>query len=211
MYVPSHFEETRASEISRIIEAFPLATLVAQTQDGLIANHIPLMQEVLPDGGVRLIGHIARNNPLHEDALSDVEGMAIFRAGDGYISPNWYPSKADHHKHVPTYNYQAVHCYGHLRMIDDPKVLRGIVGKLTKRFETETNGKQAWRMSDAPRDFMAQMIDAIIGIEIDVSRVVAKSKLSQNREAGDFDSVIAHLEQAGSLELATAMGNAPKP
>ncbi len=205
MYVPTDFEESRSTEISRIIETFPLATLVAETAEGLVANHIPMLQDPTQKGGLRLIGHIARNNALHKDVLAGREVMVIFRAGEGYISPNWYPSKVEHHKHVPTWNYQAVHCYGALRVIDDAKQLRGIVGKLTKRFETETNGKDGWRMSDAPRDYMDQMIAAIIGIEIDVTRVIAKSKLSQNRETGDFDSVVAQLERGGSKELASAM------
>lgn len=205
MYTPSHFVEDRDGEIQRILTQFPLATLIAETSEGLVANHIPMLCETNREGRMTLVGHIARANSLGETAMPERDVLAIFRAEHAYISPNWYPSKAEHHSHVPTWNYQVVHCYGRVRVSNESKHLRRIVSKLTTRFETETNGDAAWRMGDAPADYMEMMIGAITAVEIDVSRVIAKSKLSQNRESGDFEGVIENLNKDSPNPLAQTM------
>jgi len=201
MYVPVFFSETTAEEIERIITTYPLATLVTNGADGMIAAHVPMLRS----GQDKLIGHIALNNSMHRDIADGSEALVIFRSNDGYISPNWYPSKQAHHRHVPTWNYQAVHFNGALRFDHSEKFKRAVVGRLTKQFETSVNGEAAWRMADAPKDYMASMIDNIVGIELTVTSMVAKSKLSQNRDKEDFDSVIDQLEKTGPTPLADAM------
>jgi transcriptional regulator len=201
MYLPAHFAEDRPEEIDRIVAENPLAILVAHGANGLTANHVPILR----DGAARLIGHVALANDLHRDVPDGAEVMAVFRGTDGYISPNWYPSKQEHHRHVPTWNYQAVHLYGTIRFSHDPKAKTAVVGRLTKYFEALANGRDAWRMADAPRDYFTSMLDAIVAFEIAVTRVVAKSKLSQNRTAADHANVVRTLESRGSQSLADAM------
>lgn len=201
MYNPEHFVEVDEDAIFALIDAHPLATLVAMTDAGLTANHIPLLAR----GNDTLIGHIARANPLHHDLTEGAAVMAIFQGVDGYISPNWYPSKAEHHRHVPTWNYQVVHLHGRIRFSHNEKLKRAIVGQLTKKFERMTNGPEAWRMADAPTDYMDHMLAAIVAFEIDVTRIEAKSKLSQNRETRDLASVAEHLRKEGRENLADAV------
>jgi transcriptional regulator len=201
MYLPAHFSEDRPDEIDRIIAENPLAMLVAHGAGGLTANHVPLLR----DGEARLIGHVALANDLHRDVADGGEVMAVFRGVEGYISPNWYPSKQEHHRHVPTWNYQAVHLYGAIRFSHEAKAKTAVVGRLTKHFEALANGRNAWRMADAPRDYFAAMLDAIVAFEIAVTRVVAKSKLSQNRTVPDHANVVRTLESRGQQPLAHAM------
>ena len=211
MFVPSEFEDRRAEMVGAVLASYPLATMVVHTDQGLQANHIPL----LADGDItygddnachgRLIGHISRRNQLHHICDDGSDVLAIFRAEDAYISPNWYPTKADHHKHVPTWNYQAVHFYGTIRFIHDVKGLTAIVGKLTKYFEDQTNGKQGWKMADAPRDFIAEKLAGIVGFEIILGRCLAKSKLSQNRDEVDFANVADKMQENGKAFLAKGM------
>lgn len=201
MYVPAHFAEPRDAEIDRIIAEHPLAVLVAAGANGLTANHVPLLR----DGPGRLIGHVALANDLHRDLADGAEAMAVFRGFDHYVSPNWYPSKREHHRHVPTWNYQAVHVYGPIRFSHDPKVKTAVVGRMTKHFEALAGGDRPWRMADAPRDFLATMIDGIVAFEIAATRIVAKSKLNQNRTAEDHASVMRELESRDAAGLARVM------
>ncbi|MAY60782.1 MAG: transcriptional regulator [Rhizobiales bacterium] len=201
MYLPEHFAENRSEEIDRLVDAFPLAAIVAQTEAGLVANHIPLLR----DGEKKLIGHVALANDMHRDIADESQVLAIFRADHAYISPNWYPSKEQTHKSVPTWNYQAIHITGRIRFDHSEKFKRAVVGKLTRHFERRTSGDKAWRMADAPADYMEMMLANIVGFEMTVDRVIAKSKLSQNRDQADYESVVKNLEGAGSPELAKTM------
>ena len=123
MYLPDHFVETDQSEVAALIAGFPLAAIVAQTSQGLIANHIPLMA----DGDTALIGHIALNNDMHRLIPDGADILAIFRGEDGYVSPNLYPTKPAHHRHVPTWNYQVVHVAGRITFQHDTKTKRAVV------------------------------------------------------------------------------------
>lgn len=201
MYLPEHFHESDATQIDALVRAFPLACIVAQTADGLVANHIPLL---MPDPTV-LIGHIAHNNDMHRHLSEGHEVLAIFRGEDAYVSPNLYPSKAETHRAVPTWNYQAVHIYGSISFQHDDKTKRAAVGKLTKNQETLANGAEAWRMSDAPTDYMATMLDSIVAFRISVRKVLAKSKISQNRSIADVQSVHRSVEDRGLTHMAAAM------
>ncbi|MBK4217359.1 FMN-binding negative transcriptional regulator [Paracoccus caeni] len=201
MYLPPHFEELRAGEIARIIADAPLASVVAETEEGLIANHLPLLAG--PDGV--LIGHAALANDMHRLIAEGQQVLVIFRGEDGYVSPNFYPTKSEHHRHVPTWNYQVVHVYGTISFSHDEKAKRAAVGLLTRDHERRLNGDRAWRMADAPGDFIGQMLAGIVALRIAPVRVLAKSKLSQNREARDYLGAIEGLRDSGHEDLAGRM------
>lgn len=201
MYIPPHFQEISADQIKAVIDENPLACIVAQTADGLIANHIPL----LPGPDDTLIGHVALANDMHRLIADGQEVLAVFRGDDAYVSPNFYPSKPEHHRHVPTWNYQVVHVYGDITFQHDDHAKRAAVGLLTRTHERRLNGDDAWRMADAPADYMAQMLGSIVAFRIQVRRTLAKSKLSQNREERDYLGAIAGLRAAGHEAMAARM------
>jgi transcriptional regulator len=206
MYIPPHFREIDPDEIRTVIDNAPLACIVAQTTEGLVANHIPMLSG--PDG--TLIGHVALANDMHRIVADGQEVLAIFRAGDAYVSPNFYPSKPEHHRHVPTWNYQVVHVYGAIMFQHDEHAKRAAVGLLTRTHERRLNGSKAWRMADAPADYMTQMLENIVAFRIDVKRTLAKSKLSQNREERDYQGVVSGLRETGKEELAANMAGRPR-
>ncbi|MAK17989.1 MAG: transcriptional regulator [SAR116 cluster bacterium] len=201
MYLPPHFEETDSEAITGLIARFPLAVIVCVHDGDIIANHLPLML----NGKAQLIGHIARSNRLHELIEDGEDMLAIFRAEDAYISPNWYPTKQETHRHVPTWNYQTVHVRGRVTFSHEHKDKLAVVGKLTKSQERQASGDRAWKMSDAPQDFMAHMLDNIVAFRIDIESISAKSKLSQNRDAVDFDSVSDAMRRLGKDSLSAEM------
>ena len=201
MYLPPHFEERDRGEIDAMVAAAPLACVVAQTAEGLVANHLPLLAG---PGGV-LIGHVALANDMHRLIADGEPVLAIFRGEQGYVSPNYYPSKREHHRHVPTWNYEVVHMHGRIAFQHDTQAKRAAVGLLTRHHERRVNGEQAWRMADAPADYMETMLDGIVALRISVERVLAKAKLSQNREAVDYRGAIEGLEASGQERLARRM------
>ena len=203
MYLPPHFQELNPKVISQIVATAPLACIVAQTSEGLVANHIP----VLAKGRDALIGHVALANDMHRLMADGPPILAIFRGDHGYISPNYYPTKALHHRHVPTWNYQVVHMHGTISFQHDTRSKRAVVGLLTRHHEQRLNADAdaAWRMADAPADYMSQMLDNIVAFEITVTRVLAKSKLSQNREPIDGQGAIEGVRASGQVALADHM------
>lgn len=201
MYIPPHFLELDASEIASVLTHAPLACIVAQTEQGLVANHIPLL--AAPDG--HLIGHVARANDMHRLIPHGHEVLAIFRGDDAYITPNSYPSKADHHRHVPTWNYQAVHIHGTIAFQHDDHAKRAAVGLLTRLHERRVNGDAAWKMSQAPADYMETMLASIVAFRITVTRTLAKSKLGQNREQRDLAGAVDALQTQGHSAIAAKM------
>jgi len=209
MYLPKHFAEQRPAELHRLMRDFPLATLVTRTAAGLDANHIPL--ELDADRGAlgTLQGHIARANPLWQEVPDGAEVLAIFRGSEGYISPSWYPSKHETHRHVPTWNYEVVHAHGKLRVIDDVRFVRGVVARLTRRHEAAE--PVPWKMGDAPADYLDQMVKMIVGIEVEITRLEGKRKLGQNREAGDLQGAVQALRERGKTDLSEAMAGAMTP
>lgn len=206
MYIPAHFEEVSPSRIAALIEAAPLACIVAHTAQGFVANHIPLLMG--KDGA--LIGHVALANDMHRLITEDMDVMAIFRGSDTYVSPNYYPSKQEHHRHVPTWNYEVVHVHGRISFQHDERSKRAAVGLLTKRHEHRVNGDAAWRMADAPADYLDQMLANIVAFRFTISRSLAKSKLSQNREGRDFHGAVAGLRASGEIEMADRMERLPR-
>ena len=202
MYIPAHFSENRPEELHRIINEHPLGALVTHTSQGLDANHIPFEFDAGKGPHGTLQAHIARNNPL-KDIADDAEVMVIFRSVDAYISPNWYPSKHETHRQVPTWNYEVVHAHGRIRIIDDEKFIRGVVARLTRKHEASE--PRPWKMGDAPLDYMDQMVRMIVGLEIEVTRLEGKRKLSQNREARDIAGAINALSEKNREDIASQM------
>ncbi len=199
MYTPKNFKETRADILDGLIHAYPFATVVANTVNGLVANHLPFE---LVDGVLH--GHVARGNELVQ--MDGVEVLLVFRGPDGYISPNWYPTKHETGREVPTWNYAVLHVHGRLRVIDDAAWLRVLLERLTDHHEADQ--PQPWKMTDAPEDHIEKSLRAIIGLEVTIDRVEGKLKLSQNHPARNRAGVIAGLHQRdgdGDAELATLM------
>jgi len=190
MYIPKHFAEEDVAEMHALMRARPLATLVSHGADGLNANHIPLL---LVDG--KLQGHVARANPLWQAGNVAGEVLVVFQGDDSYISPSGYATKAEHGKVVPTWNYAAVHAYGELRVIDDPHWIFAQISALTAANEAAL--PQPWAVTDAPADYIEKMLGAIVGIEISITRLLGKWKVSQNQPAVNQASLIAALEKAG--------------
>jgi transcriptional regulator len=208
MYSPSQFEETRPQLLHRLMEQYPLATLVAATTDGVQANHIPLMFEpgVGPLGTLK--GHIARANPLWRNLDSGAEVLAIFQGASHYISPNWYATKRESGEVVPTWNYTVVHARGRIAWQHDAAWLRAFLEVLTAHHE---RGHEApWRMQDAPAKYLEHMLGAIVGFELVLDSLKGKWKLSQNRSAADRAGVVAALSaatDAASLDMAALVAH----
>ena len=194
MYLPKHFTEDDIAEMHALMRAHPLATLVSHGPDGLDANHIPLLlADAAPNG--KLQGHVARANPLWKPGRVAGEVLVVFQGDESYISPSGYATKAEHGKVVPTWNYAAVHAYGELKVIDDADWILAQVSALTATHEAAL--PQPWSVTDAPADYIDKMLGAIVGIEITITRLLGKWKVSQNQPAVNQASLIAALENAG--------------
>src|SRR5579859_5109470 len=190
MYIPPTNLEERADIIHDYIDAHPFATLVTASSEGPFATHLPMVLDRSRGRHGVLQAHLARANPHHKQQVLG-DALAIFQGPDAYITPSWYASKTEHGKVVPTWNYIAVHAYGTLRFIDDIAFLTKHLEALTKRHESKR--AEPWAVSDAPTDYVAQMQKAIVGLELDITRLEGKWKMSQNRPAADIDGVIAGL------------------
>ncbi len=195
MYIPSQFAETRIDVLHGLIAAHPLGTLVTLTPDGLDANHTPFEIDPHPAPYGTLRGHFARANLLWRDALPDHDVLAVFQGPERYISPSWYETKRESGKVVPTWNYAVVHAHGPLRVIEDEAWLRAFVGKLTNRHEAGRD--EPWNVEDAPAAFIEELLGAIVGVEIPISRLVGKWKVSQNRPPADRGGVVEGLKAEG--------------
>ena len=189
MYLPTHFSETRPAVLRAFVRDHPLGLLVTQNRSGDVdANSIPFVLDAEGDAAGVLRAHVARANPLWQTARDDVDALVVFQGPHGYVSPAWYPSKAEHGKVVPTWNYVMVQARGRLRAIDDRAWLRDFVSRLTDRHERGRS--DPWAVSDAPADFVETMLGAIVGIEITLTSLVGKWKVSQNRSAADRAGVV---------------------
>lgn len=196
MYIPAVNREDDIAELRRFVRSGPLCTLVSMTGQGLFASHIPM---VLQDSGSAfgvLRGHVARANSHWRDLNTEVETLAIFTGPQHFISASWYPGKKTHGREVPTWNYVAVHAYGHLRVIEDQDWLLKHLKTLVD--ENEKIAEFPWSVSDAPPDYIANQMRAIVGVELEVSRVEGKWKVSQNRTDEDAAAVIAGLQTLGT-------------
>lgn len=203
MYVPAHFEESRPEALHALIAEHPFGTLVTSGPHGLDANHIPF--DLAPGEGALgvLRAHVARANPVWQEIADGGEVLVMFGGGDAYISPNWYPSKHEFHKQVPTWNYRVVHAHGRIAIRDDERYVRGVVARLTRTHEASQ--PKPWKMTDSAPDYIDAMLKAIVGIEIEITRLIGKFKMSQNRAVPDIEGAGAALERQGDSEIGGAM------
>ena len=193
MYVPDLNQIQDISVIRGLIRTYPLATVLTIGDGSPEANHIPLILHEREDGSLLLQGHVARNNPLWLTLTTTGESLAIFHGPHAYISPSWYPSKKETGRVVPTWNYMTVHAHGSLRSIEDPQWIRQHLKRLTA--QQEDGLPEPWALEDAPPDFVESMIKAIVGIELSITRLVGKSKTSQNQTQSNTLGVIQGLQQ----------------
>ena len=203
MYIPPHFALTDPEALHRILREHPLGMLVTHGPQGLDANHLPF--EFDPGQGPMgtLKGHVARANPVWQAGASHGDVLVVFRGVQGYISPNWYPSKHETHRQVPTWNYEVVHVHGRLVVHDDERYVRGVVARLTRTHEAAE--PKPWKMGDAPPDYREAMVRAIVGIEVVIERIEGKAKLSQNKATPDREGAVQALQQRGHEALSVAM------
>ncbi|MCR6652429.1 MAG: FMN-binding negative transcriptional regulator [Cellvibrionaceae bacterium] len=199
MYIPKHFEQPSIESTHEFVEAYPFATLVTLRPDGLCGDQIPMQLNKAPQPYGTLVGHVARANPVWQFA-DGKEVLVIFSGPNAYISPSWYASKSATGKVVPTWNYAVVHAHGKLRVFTDPQWLKSHLEELTDRHES--NLTSPWSISDAPTEFIENLLDHIVGVEIVISRLEDKRKLSQNRPQADRERVIAGLRGSGSHDMA---------
>jgi transcriptional regulator len=198
MYTPAHFIPN-SETVQQLLNHPGAANLVTMTPQGLLATLLPVVYD--PDVGEHgaLQGHLARNNtqwsePPHGEAL------AIIQGADAYVSPSWYASKAEHGRVVPTWNYTTAHVYGRLVIHDDPDWVSRQVRRLTGVHEAGFD--HPWSVDDAPERFITGQLRAIVGVELVITRIEAKAKLSQNRPVADIDGVVAGLTARGQSEAA---------
>jgi len=203
MYIPADFNEPRIDVLHSHIAQHPFGTLVTHGKSGLDANHIPfeLDTQAGPFGALR--AHVARANPVWQDIADGDEVLVVFHAGDAYISPNWYPSKHVTHREVPTWNYIVVHAHGRIAIRDDEKFVRGVLARLTRTHEASQ--AQPWKMGDAPSDYIETLLRQIVGLEIEITRLVGKSKLGQNKNVRDIQGAGEALRASNQRQIGDAM------
>lgn len=201
MYVPAHFAPDDDA-VDHLLRHHGAADLVTSTPDGLVVTMLPFVHD--RERGA-LLGHLARNND-HWRLPVLGEALVIVRGPDSYVSPSWYASKAEHGRVVPTWNYVTAHVHGTLTVHDDPEWVADLVRRLTDLHEADR--PEPWSVDDAPAAFVAGQLRAIVGVEVTITRVEAKFKLSQNRPERDVDGVVAGLRAAGDHAGADAVARA---
>lgn len=206
MYTPTHFAEQREPVLRELIKARPLATLIVSTPRGLDAQHLPLLLDESRAPLRALQGHVAKANPVWSEVADSTEVLAVFNGPQHYVSPSWYPSKREHGRVVPTWNYVVVHARGTITWKPDSAWLRALLERTTSSQESKRH--EPWRVDEAPANFVERNIEAIVGLEITVHELTGKWKLSQNRSAADRSGVIAGLLAEGgddAVDLANLM------
>ena len=203
MYTPIQFK-VEAAEAHALMRAHPFAILITHGADGVVATHLPTVlkvDEANPTG--RIECHLARPNPQWKTFSPDSDALMIFQGAEAYIRPGWYPSKSQHGKAVPTWNYAVVHAYGRLQAIEDKDWLLAHVGELSD--QQEAPYAERWSMADAPADYLDRQTRGIVGLTLAITRLEGKIKMSQNRDMGDRDGVVRGLaERAQGHDAATA-------
>jgi transcriptional regulator len=196
MLIPNVFKETDLTALRQLIRSHPLGTWVTSTDDVLDVNHIPFVLDTSEGEYGVLKGHVNRANPVWINLPTEKESIVAFQGAESYITPSWYPSKKQHGKVVPTWNYIVVHAYGTAHAITDRDWLYHQVELLTNQHEATRD--EAWKVSDAPSDFTERMIKGIVGIEIPITNLLGSWKASQNKELQDKQGVV---EGLGSDEM----------
>jgi transcriptional regulator len=203
LYVPPLFRIDDQAKLAEFIARNAFGTLVSSGEDGLRVSHIPFLPEVGADGKLRLLGHVARANGQWRELEGAREVLAIFQGPHGYISPTWY----ENHPAVPTWNYAVVHAHGKVRPLDEAG-LRRLIGRLSDTYEA--GRPNPWRMEAQADEFLAGLVKAIVGFELEVERLEGKFKLSQNRPGNDALRVVEALEREGESALAALMREHPR-
>jgi transcriptional regulator len=198
VYIPAHFAVSPDS-VQHLLTRPAAANLVTATASGMLATLLPFIYDAEAGEHGALHGHVARNNPQWSEAALG-ESLVIIQGADAYISPSWYASKAEHGRVVPTWNYSTAHVYGKLVIHDDPHWLASHVRRLSDH--NEAAAERPWTVDDAPERYIAGQLRAIVGVELLITRIEAKHKLSQNRPDADIDGVVAGLRACGDLESA---------
>jgi transcriptional regulator len=203
MYVPEHFAVQRSERLHALLRTHPLGLLITPGPDGPEADHLPFLFDPAAGPNGTLSAHVARANPVWQRCPDGTPVLVVFRGAEGYISPSWYPTKAETHRHVPTWNYDVVHVRGVLTVRDDERFVRGVVARLTRQHEAAE--PQPWRMTDAPPDYLDAMLRQVVGIEIAVTALTGKAKLGQNRLPVDRLGAADALQARGRDALARHM------
>ncbi|MBL0728814.1 FMN-binding negative transcriptional regulator [Piscinibacter sp. HJYY11] len=203
MYTPSHFDEQRPEPLQQLLHDHPLGLLITNGQNGLDANPVPFLHEPREGTPGVLSCHVARANPVWKEAAGE-EVLVVFQGPQAYVSPNWYPSKFDNGKAVPTWNYIVVQARGTLVVRDEVEWLRGFVTRLTQRHESTQ--AVPWQVGDAPPDYLDAMLRGIVGLEIPLSSLRGKWKMSQNHPAANREGVARGLRARGTEATATVAG-----
>ncbi|WP_324646932.1 FMN-binding negative transcriptional regulator [Acinetobacter sp. MD2] len=202
MYQVRSFAEHNPNVLLNFIQQHPLGTLITLFSGEPNADHLPFWVRPCTNSNPVLQAHIAKANPLYQQLLQhgEAEVLVIFQANSHYISPNWYPEKAIHHKVVPTWNYQAVHAKGKLRLMQDQTQLFALLQQLTDQEEAKLRQNNPWQVTDAPQAYLTQMLEHIIGIEIEISELIGKFKMSQNKATDTQAAVQQGLRQQAQLQ-----------
>ncbi len=204
MYVPAHFAPESAEWSQAFITRTRVGTLITAGDDGLNASMLPMLFDAQ---AMTLQAHFARANPQWKACVNGLDALVIFQGLDAYVSPTFYPSKAEHQRVVPTWNYEVVHVHGRLRIIDDVQWLRKLVSALTTREEARSD--MPWSVSDAPEDYLAAMLAQIVGVEMTIERIEGKRKISQNKTEADrwgtIEGLKGHEADRGNHALADVM------
>lgn len=186
MYIPGSFATKDTEQLAGLIERHPLGLLISAGASGLLASPIPFLYR-LRDGGPKLVAHMARANPHWRDLVEGVECLVAFQGVENYVTPSWYPSKQATGKVVPTWNYQAVQVSGIPAVIEEVGWLERHVAELTDSIERRRD--RPWKVTDAPADFIQSQLKAIVGLEIEITEIRGKWKMSQNRSPEDARGV----------------------
>jgi transcriptional regulator len=202
-YNPPHFRQTDLPALHAQIEGTAFATLITVGAQGPIVSHLPMLLHRQAGAYGVLAGHLARGNPQWQQTDFSKPAIAMFMGPDAYVSPGWYPSKAEHGKAVPTWNYSAIYAHGTLETFADPEELRAHVSALTAHFERTM--PKPWQVSDAPEDYLQRQFKGIVGVRLTIDSLEGKAKLSQNRTQADHDSVADALS-ASEQQDARAVG-----
>ncbi len=200
LYVPPHFKQPDLAVLHDAMRSAGLVTLVSLGADGLIASHVPMLLDAEAGPYGTLVGHLAKPNPQGRGVAAGVEALAIFQGPDAYITPNWYATKREHGKVVPTWNYVAIHAYGPLELFDDADRLLDVVTRLTDRHEGPRDAP--WAVTDAPPEFIQAHLKGIVGFRLPITRLDGKWKMSQNRPAADRTGVADGLRAEGREDVA---------
>jgi transcriptional regulator len=198
VYIPKHFQENNQENLTTLIAQYPFASLITHSATAIEVNHLPFYL-AYKEGRKVLFAHIAKANPLWKTVQESEPAFIVFNGPNGYISPNYYPSKQQHGRAVPTWNYVAVHVKGTLKFLHDNETKLTLVKHLTNLHES--NQPKPWSVSDAPSLYIEKMLSAIVGLEVEINSIVGKCKISQNQSLENQQGVISGLAATGATHL----------